>query len=66
MKIIRVAMLVMALALPVFAGEIPNGVTAAGQIQSGAIAPDSTTEVSVAGEIPNGDTLMILLTLIIR
>ena len=66
MKIIRVVLLVMALALPVFAGEIPNGVTAAGQIQYDVTASDSTTEVSAAGEIPNGDTLLILLTLIVR
>jgi hypothetical protein len=32
MKIIRVALLVMALAVPVFADEIPNGIRAAGEI----------------------------------
>lgn len=66
MKIIRVAMLIMALTIPVFAGEIPNGTPPTSALQSDVIAPDSITEVVVTDEIPNGDILLILLTLIIR
>lgn len=52
-KFIRASVLVLALAIPAFAGyipygvtgEIPNGVTATGEIQNG-----------VAGDIPNGVT----------
>lgn len=44
-KFIRVSVLVMALAIPAFAGDIPNNVT--GNIPNGATA---------TGEIQNGDT----------
>jgi hypothetical protein len=56
MKMIRVALLVMALAIPVFAGDIPYGVTAAGEIPNG---------VTVAGEMPNGVTLLNLLLILL-
>jgi hypothetical protein len=56
MKIIRSALLVMALAVPVFAGEIQYGVTAAGEIQNG---------VTAAGEIPYGDALLNLLLILL-
>jgi hypothetical protein len=67
-KFIRASVLVLALAVPVFAGdipygvrgEIPNGATAAGEIQNG-----------VTGDIPYGvtsqtliDALLALLSLI--
>jgi hypothetical protein len=76
MKIIRVALLVMALALPVFAGEIPNGVkatgnipygvAAAGEMQNGVTATgDIQYGVTAAGEIQYGVTLVALLTLIL-
>jgi hypothetical protein len=56
MKIFRVALLVIALALPVFAGEIPNGVTASGEMQNG---------VTAAGDIPFNVTLLNLLLLLL-
>ncbi|HVG35220.1 MAG TPA: hypothetical protein VM911_19290 [Pyrinomonadaceae bacterium] len=56
MKIFRVALLLMALALPVFADEIPNGVKAAGYIPNG---------VTAAGDIPFGVTLLNLLMILL-
>lgn len=56
MKIIRVALLVMALAIPVFADDIPNGVTAADDIPNG---------VATAGYMPNGITLLDLLLILL-
>jgi hypothetical protein len=56
MKIIRVALLVTALACSVYAGEIPNDVTAAGYIPNGVTALD---------EIPNGVTLLNLLLILL-
>jgi hypothetical protein len=56
MKIIRVALLVMALACSAYAGDIPNGVTAAGDIQNG---------VTLAGEMQNGFTLLDLLLILL-
>ena len=56
MKIIRSALLVMTLAIPAFADNIPNGVTAAGYIPNG---------VTAADEIPYGVILANLLTLIL-
>ena len=52
-KFIRAFVLVMALAIPAFAGEIPYGVT--GDMPNGATA---TGEIQngVTGEIPYGDT----------
>lgn len=52
-KFIRASVLVLALAIPAFAGEIPFGVT--GDIPNGATAT-SETQNEVAGEIPNGVT----------
>ncbi|HVG32176.1 MAG TPA: hypothetical protein VM911_03820 [Pyrinomonadaceae bacterium] len=66
MKIIRVALLVMALACSVYAGDIqygvtatdniPNGVSAAGEIQNG---------VTAAGDIPFNVTLLNLLLILL-
>jgi hypothetical protein len=56
MKLIRVALLVMALACSAYAGEIPYGVTAAGEMQNG---------VTTAGDIPFGDTLLNLLLILL-
>jgi hypothetical protein len=56
MKIIRVTLLVMALACSTYAGDIPNDVRVAGDIPNG---------VTVAGDIPYGVTLLNLLTLIL-
>ncbi|HEV7373911.1 MAG TPA: hypothetical protein VGN95_04290 [Pyrinomonadaceae bacterium] len=44
-KIIRASVLVLALAIPAFADDIPNGVTSTGNIPNG-----------VVGEIPNNAT----------
>jgi hypothetical protein len=52
-KLIRASVLVLALALPVFAGNIPNGLT--GNIPNGATATGETQN-EVAGNIPNGVT----------
>jgi hypothetical protein len=66
MKIIRSALLIMAIACSVYAGdiqygvtaadEIPNGVTAAGEMQNG---------VTTAGDIPFNDTLLNLLLILL-
>ncbi len=56
MKLIRVALLVMALAFPVFADDIPNGIAAAGDIPN---------NVTAADEIPNGVTLLNLLLILL-
>ncbi len=52
-KLIRASVLVLALAIPAFAGDIPNGVTAQ--------PPSNTTQPGdipngVIGDIPNGVT----------
>ena len=67
-KFIRASVLVMALAVPAFAGEIPYGVT--GNIPNGATAAGEIP-YGVTGEIPYGltsqpliDALMSLLSLI--
>ena len=66
MKIIRVGLLVMALAVPVFAGEIQYGVTAAGDIPFGVtVAGEIQNDVNVAGDIPYDVTLLALLRLIL-
>lgn len=60
-KFIRASVLVLALAIPAFAGdipygvtgEIPNGATAAGEIQNG-VAGDIPNNLT--GEIPYGAT----------
>lgn len=52
-KIIRASVLVLALAIPAFAGDIPNGVT--GDIPNGATATGYIPN-GVTGEIPNNDT----------
>lgn len=52
-KSIRASVLVLVLAVPAFAGEIPFGVT--GDMPNGATAT-SETQNEVAGEIPNGVT----------
>jgi hypothetical protein len=76
MRIIRVALLVMALAVPVFAGDmhcgvtaagnIPFGITATGEMQNGVtVADDIPNGVTVAGDIPFDVTLLSLLTLIL-
>jgi hypothetical protein len=56
MKIIRVALIVMALAIPVFADDIPNGVKATGAMQN---------SVTAAGEMPNGVSLLTLLLILL-
>lgn len=56
MRIIRVALLVMALACSTYAGEIPYGVTAADNIPNG---------VTIADDIPYGVTFVTLLRLIL-
>jgi hypothetical protein len=55
-KAIRASVLIMALAIPAFAGDIPYNVTVAGEIPN---------NVTAAGEIPNGVTLVTLLMLIL-
>ena len=52
-KFIRASVLVLALAIPAFAGDIPNGVT--GDIPNGATAAGEIQN-DVAGDIPNGVT----------
>ena len=52
-KTIRAFVLVLALAVPAFAGEIPNG--AKGEIPNG-VAAAGYIPNGVAGEIPNGVT----------
>jgi hypothetical protein len=62
-KFIRASVLVLALAIPAFAGEIPfgatanipNGVTAAGDIQNG-VTGDIPNNVT--GDIPYGATFI--------
>ncbi len=56
MKIIRACLLVAALACPVFAGDIPYGVAAAGEMQNG---------VTAAGDIPYGITLLNLVLILL-
>jgi hypothetical protein len=56
MKIIRSALLVMALAIPAFADNIPYGVTAAGDIPN---------NITAAGDMPNGITLLNLLLILL-
>lgn len=56
-KAIRASVLIMALAIPVFAGDIPYNVTAAGE---------TPNNVTAAGDIPYNVTLLTLLTLILR
>jgi hypothetical protein len=67
MKIIRVSLLVMALACSVYAGEIdcgvastgviPNGVTSSGEIPSdGRTAGEISNDVTSAGDMPFGAT----------
>jgi hypothetical protein len=56
MKMIRSALLVMALSVPAFAGEIQYGVTAADNIPNNATAAD---------DIPNGVALLNLLLILL-
>ena len=59
MKIIRVALLVMALAIPVFADDIPYGVMARGEMQNDlTMAGDIQNGVNAADNIPYGITLL--------
>jgi hypothetical protein len=55
-KAFRASVLVMALAIPAFAGDIPYDVRATGNI---------TNNVTVMGDIPYDLTLLNLLTLIL-
>jgi hypothetical protein len=52
-KFIRASVLILALAIPTFAGDIPNGVT--GDIPNGVTATGYIPN-GVTGEIPNNDT----------
>jgi hypothetical protein len=52
-KIIRVSVLVLALAVTAFAGDIPNGIT--GDIPNGATSTGNIPN-GVVGEIPNNAT----------
>ena len=52
-KFIRASVLVLALAIPAFAGDIPNNLT--GKITNGATAAGDIPN-GVVGEIPNGVT----------
>ena len=79
-KVIRASVLVLALSVPAFAGEIPYGVTSTGDIPYGATStgdiPNGATFAgdipnNITGEIPYGitsqplvDTLLALLSLI--
>ena len=56
-KAFRASMLVIALAIPAFAGDIPYDVKATGDIPN---------NVTVMGDIPYDLTLLNLLTLILR
>ena len=64
-KTIRAFVLVLALAVPVFAGDIPNGVTATGDIPNGVTSTGDIPN-GVTGNIPYGviDALLSLLSLI--
>jgi len=55
-KAIRASVLIMALAISAFAGDIPYNITAADEIPNG---------VTAAGEMQNGATLLNLLLLIL-
>jgi hypothetical protein len=55
-KVIRILVLGVALACPVYAGYIPNNVTASDNIPNG---------VTDADEIPNGITLVNLLLILL-
>jgi hypothetical protein len=68
---IRAFVLVLALAVPAFAGNIPNGVTSTGNIPNGAtVAGDMQNGVTgnipygVTSETPLLDVLLALLSLI--
>jgi hypothetical protein len=66
MKIIRAFLLVAALACPVFADDIPYGVSAAGDIQCGvSAAADIQNGVTTEGEIPYGGGLLNLLLILL-
>jgi hypothetical protein len=56
MKIIRTALLVIALACSVYAGDIPFNVTAADNIPNG---------ITATGDIPFGDALLNLLLILL-
>ena len=67
MKIVQVAILVMALAMPVFADNIPNGVTATDNTQNSvAVVEETPNDSTPADNIPNGVDLLTLLMLILR
>jgi hypothetical protein len=67
MKILRVSALVLALACSAYAGEIPYGVTATGDMQNGVTATVETpNNITAAGEMQNGITFLTLLTLFLR
>lgn len=55
-KTIRASVLIMALAIPAFAGDIPYNITAASEIPN---------DVTAAGEMPNGVTLLNLLLILL-
>jgi hypothetical protein len=46
-KFIRISVLVLALAIPAFADDIPNGVTS---------PPPPPPSITACGDMPNGDT----------
>ncbi|HWT00035.1 MAG TPA: hypothetical protein VN256_07295 [Pyrinomonadaceae bacterium] len=55
-KTIRAFVLVLALAVPAFAGNIPNGVTSTGNIPNGVTSTGNIPNgVTSTGEIPNDD-----------
>ena len=55
-KAIRASVLIMVLAIPAFAGDIPYNITAADEIPNG---------VTAAGDMPNGATLLNLLLILL-
>ena len=68
MKILRVSVLVLVLACSAYAGEIPYGVTATGEIQNGVTttAGETPNNITAEGEMQNGITFLTLLTLFLR
>lgn len=69
-KVIRASMLVLALAMPAFAGDIPNNVTSPpppNATQEGEIPDAVTGDIpnNVTGEIPYNVTESVLVTLLV-
>jgi hypothetical protein len=67
MKIIQVTLLLMVLTCSVYAGDIPNNITATGDISNDvAAAAEIQNDMTDSCELPDGVTLLTLLTLLLR